>query len=163
LQFTPADTFNLDCIYIGDGAPTAMDLTATVAPIVDYVVLVMRYIFSLVFGFTLGPVVWSYNAEIAPTSFRAQVLGLAAVSNLFWTGAILYVPGFLISVIGSDTFWISPGFMVIASAFFYLIVETNGLPLEVVTEKWENKLNCEYTNLHHIENGGSIDTDSEKE
>jgi MFS family permease len=163
LQFTPADTFNLDCIYTGDGAPTAMNPTATVAPIVGYAVLVMSYIIDFVFGFTLGPVVWSYNAEIAPTKFRAQILGLAAASNLFWTGAILYVPGYLISEIGFDTFWIFAGFMVIAFAFFYWIVETNGLPLEVVTEKWEKKLNCEYTNLHHTENGGSIDTNSEKE
>ena len=163
LQFIPTDTFNLDCYYTGDGAPTAMDPTANVAPIVSYVILAMTFIIDFVFGFTLGPIVWSYNAEIAPAKFRAQILGLAAASNLFWNGFVLYVPPILISAIGFDTFWIFAGFMAIACAFFYWIVETNGLPLEVVTEKWEKKLNCEYTNLHHTENGGSFDTDSEEE
>jgi len=173
LNFTEADTFNLGCMYTSDGAPTATDPSAHVSATVGYLVLIMSYVIDFVFGLTLGPIVWSYNAEICPTKYRAQILGLAAASNLFWTGVILYVPGQVIPKLGFDTFWMFVGLMVIACAFFYWIVETKGLPIEIVTEKWENKLNCKYTNLHHTENGTFIndndidnnnnDTDSDKE
>jgi len=159
LTFTDADTFNLACIYTGDGAPTAADPTAIVASGIGYLILVLTFVINFVFGFTLGPVVWSYNAEIAPVKFRALILGLAAASNLAWNGVIVFVPSIIINSLGFDTFWLFAGFMVAAFLYFYWIVETKGLSLEVITEKWEEKLGCKYAD-HKLAGTSADDTDS---
>ncbi|EJK75873.1 hypothetical protein THAOC_02390 [Thalassiosira oceanica] len=159
VSFTDADTFNLACLYTGDGAPTADNPYPHVSDAVGYTILVLTFVINFVFGFTLGPIVWSYNAEIAPVKFRALILGLAAASNLFWNGVIVYVPAMIIRSLGFDTFWMFAGFMAVAFLFFHWIVETKGLPLEIVTETWEKKLNCKYVDHHHNkDNGSTVDT-----
>lgn len=155
VTFTDADTFNLACIYTGDGAPTAANPYPHVSDEVGYTILVLTFVIDFVFGFTLGPIIWSYNAEIAPVKFRALILGLAAASNLFWNGVIVYLPPMIISSLGFDTFWMFASFMAVSFLFFYWIIETKGLPLEIVTETWEKKLKCKYVEHHHNEDTGS--------
>ena len=112
------------------------------------------------FGFTVGPIVWSYNAEIAPNNIRAQLVGIFAASNLILNGlTVSPVIEWLITSLDFNAFWLFAVVSVLACGCFYWILEIKGLPLEVVTEKWEMKLNCKYTDLHHTEHG-SLDTDS---
>jgi MFS family permease len=165
LNLTPSDSFNLDCLYTGDGAPTAAHPHPFVSPIVGYVFIAMTYTVSFVFGLTLGPVIWSYNAEIAPAAVRAQIVGLSAASNLFFNAVVVSpMIGELINSLGFNSFWVFVVIMSIAFVVFYWLVETKDLPVEIVTEKWEEKLNCKYTNLHHSTNGcattGMNDDDS---
>jgi len=159
-SFVNSDTFNLQCLSTGDGAPTASNPIPEVELSYGYLFLALSYIINFVFGFTVGPIVWSYNAEIAPTKIRAQLVGISAASNLILNGlTVSPVIGWLITSLGFNAFWLFAVVSVLACGFFYWIVETKGLPLEVVTEKWETKLNYKYTDLHHTENG-SLDTDS---
>jgi MFS family permease len=136
LILTPAGSFNFDCNYTGDGAPTAANPYPIVSPNVGYMFIAMPYIVSFVFGLTLGPVIWSYNAEIAPAAVRAQVVGLSAASNLFFNAAVVSpMLGDLIASLGFNSFWIFVVIMSIAFVVFYWLVETKDLPVEIVTEK----------------------------
>lgn len=159
-SFVKSDTFNLECLSTGDGAPTASDPQPNVESLYAYMFLALSYVINFVFSFTVGPIAWSYNAEIAPNKIRAQLVGISAASNMILNAfTISPAMGILISSLGFNAFWLFAVVSVLACCVFYWIVETKGLSLEVVTEKWEKKLNCKYTDLHHTENG-SLDTDS---
>ena len=78
-------------------------------------------------------------------AYRAQIVGMSAASNLFFNAVVVSpVIGDLIAHIGFNTFWIFVAIMLGAIGFFYWIVETKDLPIEVVTELWEAKLHCQY-------------------
>jgi MFS family permease len=146
VDVTNSDSFNLDCLYTGDdGAPTAAQPYPYIAPAAGYAFIAMTYVVEFMYGMTLGPVIWSYNAEIAPVAYRAQIGGMSAASNLFFNAVVVSpVIGDLIAHIGFNTFWIFVVIMLGAIGFFYWIVETKDLPIEVVTELWEAKLHCQY-------------------
>ena len=164
VDVTNSDSFNLDCLYTGDdGAPTAAQPYPYIAPAAGYAFIAMTYVVEFMYGMTLGPVIWSYNAEIAPVAYRAQIGGMSAASNLFFNAVVVSpVIGDLIAHIGFNTFWIFVVIMLGAIGFFYWIVETKDLPIEVVTKLWEAKLNCQY--LEHPDPtkiGEEIDDDVE--
>jgi len=150
LTLVASDTFNLGCLYSGDGAPTADNPYPTLSLPVGYVFVAMTYVIAFIFNVTIGPIVWSYNAEIAPSIAQAQIVGLSAASNLFFNGIIVSpVIGNLIVALGFEAFWIFVVIMAVGAAFFYWIVETKDQSIAIITEKWEEKLKCEYTGHHH--------------
>lgn len=164
LSLTPSDPFNMGCMYTGqDGAPSADNPYPDVDVALGSFVIALYYIINFVYGLTVGPVVWTYNPEIAPTKFRAVILGFSVTTNLFWNGFVTFVPGIVFSIIGLQAFWIFAVVMVVAIAFFYWIVETKGLALEAVTEKYEEKLNIKYTGLHISDNSSETDSEDEVE
>ena len=99
-----SDTFNLECLSTGDGAPTAINLIPGVELSYGYF-LALSYIINFVYGLYVGPIVWSYNAKIAPNNIHAQLVGISAVSNLILNGlTISPVIGWLITSLGFNAF-----------------------------------------------------------
>jgi len=160
LTVQDSDPFYLKCLYSGDNAPTASDPEQHFDVKYAWVFVAMSWLINFVYGATAGPIPWTYNSEISPNSIRAPILGYAAAVNLFFTGTMVFVPSILIKAIGFNAFWIFVAISAIAFGFWYWLVETNGLPLEVIISKWEDKLNCKYTNLRLTKNGTNLDTDS---
>jgi len=166
LTLVGSDTFNLGCLYSGDGAPTADNPYPTISLPVGYAFVALTYVITFVFNVTLGPIVWSYNAEIAPSIAQDQIVGLSAASNLFFTGIVTSpVISSLIVAVGFEAFWVFAVIMAIGAAFFYWLVETKDQSIAIVTEKWEEKLKCEYTGHHHAITNETLDKHppSEKE
>ena len=158
LTVQDSDPFSLDCLYSGDNAPTAAHPERHIDVKYGWVFAAMYWLINFVYGATAGPIAWTYNSEISPNSIRAPILGYAAATNLFCNGALVFVTPILIKAIGFDAFWIFVAVSAIAFGFWYWIVETNGLPLEIIISKWENKLNCKYTDLRLTENGTNVDS-----
>jgi len=160
LTVQDSDPYYLKCLYSGDNAPTASHPESYFEVKYAWVLVAMNWLINFVYGATAGPIPWTYNSEISPNSIRAPILGYAVAVNLFFNGTMVVIPNMLIKVIGFNAFWIFVAISAIAFGFWYWLVETNGLPLEVITSKWEDKLNCKYTNLRLTENGTNLDTDS---
>jgi len=153
-----SDALNLNCIYTGDeaNAPTASNPHPHFDIKYAYAMVGLAMSIFFIYGATAGPITWTYNAEIAPANIRTQILGYAAACNLFFNGTMVYLPNIMVVYIGFNAFWIFVAICAVGVGFWYWLVETNGLPLEVVTQKWEEKLNCKYTDIHITD----IDTDS---
>jgi len=150
LTLVPSDTFNLDCLYSGDGVPTADNPYPTLALPVGYAFVALTFVINFVFNVTIGPIIWTYNAEIAPSIAQDQIVGLSAASNLCFNGILVSpVISSLIVATGFEAFWLFAAIMAVGAAFFYWLVETKDQSIAIVTEKWEEKLKCEYTGHHH--------------
>lgn len=98
-------------------------------------IIVLFCIFFIIFGFTTGPLVWSYVPEIIP----AKIVPFATFLN--WTGCtigIVLTP-IVINAVGSPypIFFMFGGISLILFVFNFLwIVETRGLTTSQINAKF---------------------------
>lgn len=143
--YVNSDTMRLDCLYTGNGAPTAENGGMThVSDGVAWTIVLCITLYGALFGLTLGPIGWTYNAEIAPLKYRAKILGMAAASNLFCNFIINHFSAGWMKNLGFPSFFIYGGCMAFATLMFWWLPETAGVTLEDVTERFERKFRCQY-------------------
>jgi len=101
-------------------------------------VIVCSYLFVCSFAITMGPVSWTYPAEIFPMRVRAKAIALSTASNwLFNFGLAWAVPPCL-SSIAYKTYFIFGAFNLAAFIHvFFMFPETAGRTLEEVEAIFE--------------------------
>ncbi|KAH9993508.1 general substrate transporter [Russula compacta] len=98
-------------------------------------VIVCSYLFVCSFAVTMGPVSWTYPAEIFPMRVRAKAIALSTASNWFFNFGLAWAvpPG--LSNIAYKTYFIFGTFNVAAFIHvFFMFPETAGRTLEEVEE-----------------------------
>lgn len=105
----------LSSIYDADKMPAA----------VEVIIVASIFIYNFSFGYTLGPVVWMYCAEILPE----KGISISSMTNWLSCFVITLVSPKIISAIGINIlFFIYSGFCFAGLAFFYIfVIETKGL------------------------------------
>ena len=99
-----------------------------------YLLLGIILIFCAVYAATIGPVTWTYIAEIFPNKIRA--LGISVATLSLWIAC--FVTSFTFPVLAkgvgeSGTFLIYGGLCLIYFLFiFFRLPETKGKPLETL-------------------------------
>ncbi|KAI0292625.1 general substrate transporter [Multifurca ochricompacta] len=98
-------------------------------------IIVCSYLFVCSFAITMGPVSWTYPAEIFPMRVRAKAVSLSTASNWLFNFALAWAvpPG--LSNIAYKTYFIFGSFNVAAFIhIFFMFPETAGCTLEEVEE-----------------------------
>ncbi|KZW04136.1 general substrate transporter [Exidia glandulosa HHB12029] len=94
-------------------------------------VIVMSYLFVCSFAITMGPVSWTYPAEIFPMRVRAKAVALSTASNWTFNCALAWAVPPLLEHISYKTYFIFAAFN--SAAFihvFFMFPETCGRTLE---------------------------------
>jgi len=98
-------------------------------------VIVCSYLFVCTFAITMGPVSWTYPAEIFPMRVRAKAISLSTASNWLFNFALAWAvpPG--LSTIAYKTYFMFGTFNIAAFIhIFFMFPETAGRTLEEVEE-----------------------------
>jgi len=98
-------------------------------------VIVCSYLFVCTFAITMGPVSWTYPAEIFPMRVRAKAISLSTASNWLFNFALAWAvpPG--LSTIAYKTYFMFGTFNLAAFIhIFFMFPETAGRTLEEVEE-----------------------------
>ncbi|KAL1751284.1 general substrate transporter [Schizophyllum commune] len=101
-------------------------------------VIVMSYFFVCSFAITMGPVSWTYPAELFPLKVRGKAVSLSTATNWLFNFALAYAvpPGF--KNIAYKTYFIFATFNAAACIhIFFMYPETVGRSLEEVEEIFE--------------------------
>ena len=98
-------------------------------------IIVCSYLFVVSFATTMGPVSWTYPAEIFPMRVRAKAVALSTASNWLWNAILAWAvpPGF--STIAWKTYFIFGTFNF--AAFIHVLFcfpETKGRTLEEIED-----------------------------
>jgi len=98
-------------------------------------VIVVSYMFVCSFAITMGPVSWTYPAEIFPLRIRAKAVSLSTATNWTFNCVLAYAVPPALSTISYKTYFIFATFN--AAAFIHVLFmfpETTGRTLEEVEE-----------------------------
>lgn len=98
-------------------------------------VIVCSYLFVCSFAITMGPVSWTYPAEIFPMRVRAKAVSVSTATNWAFNFALAWAvpPG--LSTIGYKTYFIFGTFNFAAFIhIFFMFPETAGRTLEEIEE-----------------------------
>ena len=84
-------------------------------------IIVCSYLFVCSFAITMGPVSWTYPAEIFPMRVRAKAVALSTASNWLWNTIIAVITPYMTNPdrgnMKSNVFWVWGGLCGCASAF----------------------------------------------
>ncbi|KAI0248196.1 general substrate transporter [Lactifluus subvellereus] len=98
-------------------------------------VIVCSYLFVCSFAISMGPVSWTYPAEIFPMRVRAKAIALSTASNWFFNFGLAWAVPPSLSNIAYKTYFIFGTFNVAAFIHvFFMFPETAGRTLEEVEE-----------------------------
>ncbi|PVG01236.1 general substrate transporter [Serendipita vermifera] len=98
-------------------------------------VIVCSYLFVCSFAITMGPVSWTYPAEIFPMRVRAKAVSLSTASNWIMNCVLAWAVPPALSDISYRTYYIFGGFNFAAFIHvFFMFPETAGRTLEEVEE-----------------------------
>jgi len=98
-------------------------------------VIVCSYLFVCSFAITMGPVSWTYPAEIFPMRVRAKAVSLSTASNWIMNCVLAYAVPPALSSISYKTYYIFGGFNFAAFVHvFFMFPETAGRTLEEVED-----------------------------
>ncbi|KAG8216506.1 sugar transporter [Butyriboletus roseoflavus] len=98
-------------------------------------IIVCSYLFVCSFAITMGPVSWTYPAEIFPMKVRAKAVSLATATNWLFNFALAWAvpPG--LSTIAWKTYFVFAAFNFAAAIhFFFCFPETAQRTLEEIEE-----------------------------
>ncbi|CAL1712087.1 unnamed protein product [Somion occarium] len=136
-------------------------------------IIVCSYLFVCSFAVTMGPVSWTYPAEIFPMRVRAKAVSVSTATNWLFNFALAWAvpPG--LSTIAYKTYFIFGTFNFAACIhIFFCFPETAGRTLEEVEEifaqghiftAWKVDRNVGKKTVHDVLKDGKIDTGSEHE
>lgn len=98
-------------------------------------VIVCSYLFVCSFAITMGPVSWTYPAEIFPMRVRAKAVSLSTAANWVMNCVLAYAVPPALSSISYKTYYIFGGFNFAALVhIIFMFPETAGRTLEEVEE-----------------------------
>ncbi|KAG8772654.1 hypothetical protein FRC16_005615 [Serendipita sp. 398] len=98
-------------------------------------IIVCSYLFVCSFAITMGPVSWTYPAEIFPMRVRAKAVSLSTASNWIMNCVLAWAVPPALSSISFRTYYIFGGFNFAAFVHvFFMFPETAGRTLEEVEE-----------------------------
>lgn len=123
-------------------------------------IIVCSYLFVCSFAITMGPVSWTYPAEIFPMRVRAKAVSLSTASNWIMNCVLAYAVPPALSAISYKTYYIFGGFNFAALVHvWFMFPETAGRTLEEVEEvfnqghvfaAWKIKRDVGRKTLHDI-------------
>jgi MFS family permease len=140
-------------------------------------IIVCSYLFVCSFAITMGPVSWTYPAEIFPLKVRGKAVSLSTAGNWIFNFALAYAvpPGF--ANIGPKTYFIFATFnWAMFIHFFFMYPETVGRSLEEIEQvfaqghtftAWKIGRDVGKRNVHEVvqanKQHGITDSDSKSE
>ncbi|KAK1993422.1 general substrate transporter [Colletotrichum falcatum] len=104
---------------------------STVGP--GIVLIVFASLFILGFATTWGPMIWTIQAELFPSRYRAKAMALSTASNWMWNFFIGFVSPFATKAIDFRYGYVFAGCNLIGGAIVYFfVVEGQGRTLEEI-------------------------------
>jgi len=104
-------------------------------PAVTKGIIVCSYLFVCSFAVTMGPVSWTYPAEIFPMRVRAKAVALSTASNWIFNFALAWAVPPALSAISFNTYFIFGAFNAAAAIHvFFCFPETAGRTLEEIED-----------------------------
>jgi len=98
-------------------------------------IIVFSYLAVCSFAITLGPVSWTYPAEIFPMRVRAKAVSISTATNWVFNFALAYCVPPALRNLGYRTYFIFATFNYAASIhFFFMYPETAGRTLEEIED-----------------------------
>ncbi|KZT38111.1 general substrate transporter [Sistotremastrum suecicum HHB10207 ss-3] len=98
-------------------------------------IIVCSYLFVCSFAITMGPVSWTYPAEIFPMRVRAKAVSLATATNWVFNFALAWAVPPALASIGPKTYYIFGAFNAAGLIHvLFMFPETKGCTLEEVEE-----------------------------
>lgn len=98
-------------------------------------VIICSYLFVCSFAITMGPVSWTYPAEIFPMRVRAKAIALSTASNWLFNFALAWAVPPTLSSIAYRTYFIFGSFNLAAFVHvFFMFPETTGRTLEEIED-----------------------------
>ncbi|KAK2025644.1 general substrate transporter [Colletotrichum zoysiae] len=103
----------------------------TVGP--GIVLIVFACLFILGFATTWGPMVWTIQAELFPSRYRAKAMALSTASNWIWNFFIGFVSPFVTGAIDFRYGYVFAGCNLVGAAIVYFfVIEGQGRTLEEI-------------------------------
>ncbi|KIW67094.1 hypothetical protein PV04_06367 [Phialophora macrospora] len=100
---------------------------------IGYVMIIFSCLFIAAFASTWGPMAWAVTAEIYPSRYRSQCIGLCAASNWLFNFLIAFFTPFIASDINYSYGYVFAGCNLFAVFFVYFCLpETSGRSLEEI-------------------------------
>ncbi|TDZ54668.1 Hexose transporter 2 [Colletotrichum trifolii] len=107
------------------------DPTATKGP--GIVLIVFACLFILGFATTWGPMIWTIQAELFPSRYRAKAMSLSTASNWVWNFCIGFFSPFITGAIDFRYGYVFAGCNLVAAALVYFfVIEGQGRTLEEI-------------------------------
>lgn len=129
-------------------------------PVVTKAIIVCSYLFVCSFAITMGPVSWTYPAEIFPMRVRSKAVSFSTATNWLFNFALAWAVPPALSSIAWKTYFIFAAFNFAASIhFIFCFPETAQRTLEEIEEvfaqghvlsAWKIKRDVGMKNLHEV-------------
>jgi len=98
-------------------------------------IIASSYLFVCSFAVTVGPVSWTYPAEIFPMRVRSKAISLSTASNWAFNTALAWAVPPALASISYNTYFIFAAFNALAAIHvFFMFPETKGRTLEEIDE-----------------------------
>lgn len=111
------------------------DPTAT--PSAGIALIVFACLFILGFATTWGPMIWTIQAELFPSRYRAKGMALSTSSNWIWNFLLAFFTPFITGAIDFRYGYVFSGCLILAAAIVYFcVVESQGRTLEEVDDMY---------------------------
>jgi SP family sugar:H+ symporter-like MFS transporter len=102
-------------------------------PSAGIALIVFACLFILGFATTWGPMIWTIQAEIFPTRYRAKGMALSTASNWIWNFCIGFFTPFITKEIDFRYGYVFAGCNLVGAALVYfLVIEGQGRTLEEI-------------------------------
>ncbi|KIW19396.1 hypothetical protein PV08_03691 [Exophiala spinifera] len=102
-------------------------------PSAGVALIVFACLFILGFATTWGPMVWTIQAEIYPSKYRAKAMSLATASNWIWNFLIAFFTPFITAAIDFRYGYVFAACNVVAGILVYFfVIEGQGRTLEEI-------------------------------
>lgn len=109
----------------------------TRTPSAGIALIVFACLFILGFATTWGPMIWTIQAELFPSRYRAKGMALSTASNWIWNFLLAFFTPFITGAIDFRYGYVFSGCLVLAaSVVYFCVVESQGRTLEEVDDMY---------------------------
>ena len=99
--------------------------------------IVFASLFILGFATTWGPMIWTIQAELFPSRYRAKAMALSTASNWIWNFLLAFFTPFIVSAIDFRYGYVFAGCLIIAALIvFFFVNESQGRTLEEIDDMY---------------------------
>ncbi|PHH76258.1 hypothetical protein CDD82_4070 [Ophiocordyceps australis] len=105
------------------------------------VLIVFACLFILAFAATWGPMVWTIQAELFPSRYRAKAMALATASNWIWNFCIGFFSPFIFKAIDFEYGYVFASCNFVGALIvFFFVIEGQGRTLEEIDSMYLQKV-----------------------